>query len=238
MPNIFISGAARRIGKNLAMKFAESKYNIAIHYNESADEADNLYKEIKKIGVDCLVVKSDIRDKDELDNSFNQALDYFGSIDILINNAGVFPPKTSFGAIPDELWNDTLNINLRSIFYFSQIFSENAKLGARIINIASVGGFEVWKGRAPYNVSKAAVIQLTKSMALELAPKVSVNCVCPGIIAFEDDNKNLVVPENKIPMGRYGNADDIFDAVRFFAEASPYITGQILMVDGAYHLAR
>lgn len=238
MPNILISGAARRIGKSLAIRFAQNSYNIALHYHKSVQEAESLRSEIKNFGVECVLIQADVRNRAEVEKSFSQASEFLGSIDVLVNNAGVFPQKTQFGEITDELWDDTFDINLKGALYFSQAFAKVAAQGSRIINIASVGGLEVWKGRSPYNVSKAAIIQLSKSMAIELAPNISVNCVCPGTIAFENDNKNLLVAESRIPMGRYGTADDIFDAVKFFAESSGYITGQVLLVDGGYHLAR
>src|SRR5690606_4446286 len=140
----------------------------------------------------------------------------------------------------ESLIDDTFDVNLKGELFTSQRFSQLAKPNSRIINIASLGALEIWKGRVPYHISKSALLHLTKAMAVELAPNISVNCVCPGAIHIPEEpaEDSSLISTDKIPMKRYGNVDDIFDAVYFFATCSAYITGQNIIVDGGYHYSR
>ncbi|TAL70910.1 MAG: SDR family oxidoreductase [Bacteroidetes bacterium] len=239
MSIVLITGSGRRIGRGLAIRFAEKGWDVIIHYNSSDKKADETGKLIKEIGVRTITVKADVRNQGEIQNVFTKAVEQVGIPDVLINNAGIYPLPVQLNDISDELWNDTLNINLRGEFYFSKVYAEKAKEG-RIINFASLGGLEVWNHRIPYNVSKAAAIQLTKALAKELAPGFSVNCICPGTIEIPDEppSEKIRINPDKIPMKRNGNVDDIFDAVFFFSTCSKYITGQVLCVDGGYHISR
>lgn len=240
MANILITGGGKRIGRHLSIAFAQIGWNVAIHYNQSEEMAKQTYEDVCSFGAKAVLVQADVRSRKEVSKAVATASEYLGGLDVLVNNAGVFPASSALADISEELWDDTLDINLRGEFYFAQSFAQIAQENARIINISSVGGSEVWRGRLPYNVSKAGVIQLTKALAIELAPKISVNCVAPGIIEMKDESPDEVfsVSTARIPMKRYGSTRDIFDAVRFFAEASGYITGQVLNVDGGYHLSR
>jgi NAD(P)-dependent dehydrogenase (short-subunit alcohol dehydrogenase family) len=159
---------------------------------------------------------------------------------MLVNNAGVFPEAKDMKDIPLELWESTFAVNMRASFYTSQLYVKRAKPGGRIINIASIGGLEVWKGRIPYNVSKASLINLSRALARDLAPDFSVNCVCPGTITFPEDPPEMASDPmiKKIPMKRFATPHDLFEAVYFFGTSTGYITGQTLVVDGGYHDSR
>lgn len=160
---------------------------------------------------------------------------------VLVNNAGIYPNYKKIQEIDEETFDKTIAINLKSYLFISKTFAKYAPEGSRIINIGSLGGVETWRGRIPYNISKSGVIQLTFSLAKELAPKITVNCVNPGFIHFPEEPNNIdstPPPVDKIPMKRYGTILDIFDAVYFFSTCSPYITGQVISVDGGYHLDR
>jgi 3-oxoacyl-[acyl-carrier protein] reductase/pteridine reductase len=228
------------MGRAMAIEFAKKGWNIGLHYNSSEEKANETESLIKDLGVKCYKVKFDVRDFSAYKRGFQNIVEKLGVPNVFINNAGVFPKRKSLDNIELSDWDDTLNINLRGEFYGAKIFSEYAESGAKIINIASLGALEVWKNRIPYNVSKAGIIQLTKALARELAPKISVNCICPGTIVMpgEAAADSSEIDVQKIPMSRYGNTQDIFDAVYFFAECSPFITGQIINVDGGYHLSR
>lgn len=239
MASVFITGSGVRIGRGLALRFAQDGWDVAVHYNSSAEEAEKTVDEIKDIGRETALVRSDVRDYGEVERSFKQAVDKIGIPNVMVNNAGVFPPPTSLNELDEEQWNDVVNINLRGEFFFSKVFAEYAKENSRIINISSLGAIKIWKQRIPYNVSKAGVVQLTKALARDLAPKISVNSVCPGAIIVEgepSENDKYLAPEDKIPMKRYGNVNDIYDAVSFFANCSRYITGQVICVDGGFSL--
>jgi NAD(P)-dependent dehydrogenase (short-subunit alcohol dehydrogenase family) len=241
MPSVFITGGGKRIGKALALGFAEKGWDVAISYLQSEPSALYVIDKIKSFDRKAFAVKVDLRIKSDIEDAFNKLYNEFGIPDVLINNAGVFPDKMTLSDISQEIWEDTLDINLRSTLFTSQQYIKQAKYGGKIINIASLGGLEVWKQRIPYNVSKAGLIQLTKALARELAPNISVNAICPGSINIEDDSSDIdktLLDINKIPMGRLGNTDDVFDAVYFFATCSQYITAQTITVDGGYHDAR
>ncbi|MFH1049650.1 MAG: SDR family oxidoreductase [bacterium] len=191
--------------------------------------------------VRAIAVKVDVRNKEEIENAFTFTVEKLGIPDVLINNSGVFPEKMKLEDISSEIWDDTMNINLRGAFLTSQVFRKYAKKGSKIVNISSLGGLEVWSQRIPYNVSKAGLNHLTKALAREFAPDITVNTVCPGAIYVDDEpseTDKTLLDLNRIPMKRCGNPKDIFDAVYFFATCSDYITAQILTVDGGYHDAR
>lgn len=243
---VLITGSAKRLGRACALRFAQRGYNIILHYHTSADRALLTAEELRRFGVNVIIVHGDISDEQEIIGIFHSLAEQGILPSIVVNNAGIFPEKMVIRDIDMSLWDEIYHINLRSQFLVAREFVrlvESYLLDdvLRIINISSLGGRETWKNRAPYNVSKSGVIQLTKSLASELAPKFAVNCVCPGAISQPDDfaeQDNGLVPLSRIPMQRYGTADDIFDAIYFFSTCSPYITGQILTVDGGYHLSR
>lgn len=247
LPVVFITGAGKRLGRAMALYFARKGWNVGVHYHTSHDGALQTVRQINVIGDATLgqrgiALKADVRSKSQMEHAFEMTMREFNSPpDVLINNAGIFPPPVSLQNITHEMWDETLSINLGGEFIAAQIYSAIAFENSRIINVASLGGLEVWKHRIPYNVSKSAVIHLTKALARELAPRISVNCVCPGAIAIPDepsDSDSAMIAPSRIPMQRHGSPDDICSAVYFFATCSPYITGQILSVDGGYHDAR
>lgn len=240
MPKVFITGSGRRIGRGLALGFAGAGWDVAVHYNRSHEMAVRTAEEVRSHGVDCLLVRSDLRKKEEIKANFREIIDKFGVPDVLVNNAGVFPKAMKLEEVSEDIWDDVASSNLKSQFLVSREYCAIQKGKGRIINIGSLGGLEVWKNRIPYNVSKAGVIQLTKSLARELAPGITVNCVCPGTIVIpgEQPDDPMQVPVSRIPMARYGNNEDMFSAVYFFATCPDFITGQVLSVDGGYHIAR
>ncbi len=244
---VFITGSGRRIGRALALRFAERGWNVAVHYGNSEERADETLRDVLAHGVDAIKVHADVRDRDEIRQAIFQARDHFGRIDLLVNNAGVYPRATPIGDLTEKMWSDVLETNLYGEFFAAQaaaeIMLEQAKSGeggegGRIVNISSLGAFQIWKDRIPYNVSKAGVVQLTKALARALAPHVTVNSVAPGAIEIPEEPAGKMVGAERIPMRRYGSTDDIFNAVWFFASLATYITGQTLLVDGGLNIAQ
>jgi 3-oxoacyl-[acyl-carrier protein] reductase len=246
MKTVLITGAAKRIGASLAQNFAKLNWNVIIHFNNSENEAKKLSDEINSLKNNELnriseIFKADLKNENEIIELFNFSVKKFGKIDLLINNAGIFPEKNPLEKTEISFWDEIMNSNLRSQFLTSREFSKKLnenfeqKTG-KIINFSSLGGTQIWSEKIPYNVSKAGIIQLTKALARELAPKISVNCVCPGIVFVEENDKDetgkIVIPASKIPMKRYANVEDIFEIVHFFATSTNYITGQIVSVSG------
>lgn len=239
MSLVVITGGGRRLGKALALEFALKKWDVAIIYNHSEESALDAVNKARALSVNAEAVKADVRNKTQLVEAFSVIVEQLGKPDVLVNNAAIYPQKANLSEVSDELWDDTININLRGYFYCSKLFSGMANEGARIINIASLGAFQIWDGRIPYNVSKAGVIQLTKALARNLAPKISVNSISPGTIIMPNEpspNDLQVFSADRIPMLRHGSPSDVFDAVWFFATCTSYITGQNISVDGGRSL--
>jgi pteridine reductase len=235
---VIITGGARRIGKGLAIQFANSGWNVGIIYNKSAEQAKETLRLIEQTGVRAYAIQADVSHHDEIQNAIVEMKNHFGEVHVLVNNAAIYPERQSLQELTIDSWELVMNTNLRSILSSSQKFAEIVQSGARIINIASLGAFRIWKQRIPYNVSKTGVIQLTKALALELAPDISVNSVSPGTIEIKDEaaDAGALISVDKIPMKRYGNVNDVFDAVYFFANCSSFITGQNLSIDGGFSL--
>ncbi len=237
--SVIITGGGRRIGRGLAVEFGKMGWNVGIIYNKSKDSALRTVETIKGFAVDCFAVKADISSPNEVSEAFDALFNELGYINVLINNSAIYPDAHSLQETSNELWQQTINTNLSGIFYASKAFAALAESNSRIINIASLGAYKIWKQRIPYNVSKAGVLQLTKALAFELAPGITVNSVSPGTIEMNDepDDASELISVSKIPMKRYGNVKDIFEVVYFFATCSLFITGQDIILDGGFSLA-
>lgn len=235
MNNILLTAVTSKIGKILAIELARKGYNLALHYFKSDIIANELLSKLSDFNINAKLFKTDAKDASAVEHTFSEIINYFGEINILINNIGIFPQKQNFTDIKIEEWNEVFNINLRSAFLFSQQFARQPLSKGKIINISSVGGLEHWKGSLLYNVSKSALIHLTKSLAVELAPRFTVNCISPGIINVA--NEPMPINSENIPMKTYGHPQDILSAINFFIE-NEYVTGQNIIVDGGYSLIR
>lgn len=234
MPVCFITGAAHRLGKNLAIEFARKKWDIIIHYHQIFPS--ETIKLVEETGVKYFLVNFDLRDSQKIKESFEKIKSEFYVPNVLINNAAIFPQRKSLSEMQEDDWDDVLNINLRSIFVLSREFSKIAVDDSKIINIASEGAHKIWKQRIAYNVSKSGVITLTKALARELAPKIAVNSVSPGYIQYSTGSENEIIPKSRIPMQRYATPQDIFEVVYFLANTTNYLTGQDIIVDGGLFL--
>lgn len=240
MPAVFITGAGRRIGRAIAERFAERGWDIAVHYRNSAEGAQRVVDRARaEHGVAACAVQADVASPEAMAAAFRTAHSALGAFTALVNNAGIFPEPRTLEQTDEAFWDSVLDTNLRSQLTASREFLRvSTAQGARIVNFASLGGMEVWRGRIPYNVSKAGVIQLTKALARELAPAISVNAIAPGLIDIPEEPGEIAVSTSRIPMQRYGTVDDIFEAVWFFTTGPSFITGQILAVDGGHSLSR
>ena len=231
---ILITGAAKRIGAAIAKHFANNDCNIIINYLHSENEAIQLAEYIKKMKANPIPYKADITNVDEVSAMFMYAKKEFGGVDILINNAGVFPPKQPLEKLKYSDYISTLNLNMSAAIITTKELVNTNVSNARVINIASVGGAKIFKNHIDYNVSKSGLIRLTQVLAKELSPSISVNCICPGIVQI--GNEKIDFPFENIPMQRFATTDDIIAAVNFFATGPSYITGQVLYVSGGMEL--
>lgn len=237
MNTVFISGGGKRLGRGLALGFAGKKFNVIVHYNESETGALETVELCRAKGVKSVAVKADLKNLNETMRAFDKAVNAVAVPNVLINNAGIFPARASLEELTPELWNATFDLNLRAAYYLSKIFSDKAESGSSIVNIASLGAEKIWDRRIAYNVSKSALVQLTKAMARDLAPRIRVNSVSPGsILIHEKDAARLSdIRTDKIPMQRQGRVSDIFETVLFLTKAT-YINGVNIPVDGGLHL--
>ena len=226
-----VTGAARRIGRSIALALAEQGADVIVHYRNSKTDADQVVMEISSAGQRAIACGADLAKKAEITRMFVHVEEVFGRLDILVNNAGVFSPA-HIEEMAEEQWDSMLNTNLKAQFLCAQAAIPLMRRGGRgrVINVSSIGGLLAWPRYTHYCVSKAGVIMMTRCLARALAPAITVNCVAPGTINFPDE-----VPDQdyirRAPLGRTGNSEDIAAAVSFLA-ASDFITGQVIVVDG------
>ncbi len=229
-----ITGSGKRLGRKFALALAEDGWDIVINYSHSAAEAAGTIKEIAKIDIEAIAIKADIRNSKQVDKMFNEAAGHFGRLDLLVNNAAIFPPPMKFTEISDSVWEDVISTNLTGQFYCARAAAKIMALhGGKIINVASLGGLQAWPHHISYSVAKAGVIMLTKSLAKALAPRITVNAIAPGTILIPGEESKSIrhIEEEKIPLKRYGRAGDITSALIYLAHAD-YVTGQVIAVDG------
>jgi 3-oxoacyl-[acyl-carrier protein] reductase/pteridine reductase len=228
-----VTGAAKRIGRSIALELASRGADVAVNFRGSRAEAEGVAKEIEQLGRRAIAIQADVSKRPEVEHMIAQIEATFGHLDILINNAGMFQ-HVPFDEITDAQWNGIIATNLTSQFLCAQTAAPLLRKSGRgrIVNLASLGGLLAWPGYIHYCVSKAGVVQLTKCLARALAPEITVNAVAPGTIIFEGDPAELESDFIKrAPLKRTGKGSDIAEAVAFLVE-SDFITGQILAVDG------
>jgi NAD(P)-dependent dehydrogenase (short-subunit alcohol dehydrogenase family) len=231
-----VTGAARRIGRAIAIALAESGANVAITYLGSQSEAEETVRELAAFNVEALAVRTDLRDPQSIRETVAAVIEEFGHLDILVNNAGVFE-SAALESITVEQWDHMFATNTRAPFLMAQAaFPHLREANGRIINIGSLGGTHPWATHAHYCTSKAALHMLSQTMAKAWAPEISVNCVAPGMIVQGEIGEAYVHFAERTPMQRNGTAEDVAAGVLFFATGPHFITGQILTVDGGLGL--
>jgi len=227
-----VTGAAKRLGRAVALHLAREGADVVIHYRSSCAQAQGAVAEIEKLGRRGIAIAADLSKSAECNRLVDEGAKHFGRLDILVNSAANFLPA-SVVSTTEEIWNASLDTNLKAPFFCAQAAAPLLKRGRGvIINFADVGGILGWTGYLPHSVSKAGVIMLTRCLAKELAPEVRVNAIAPGTITMDGDP-----PEwegdfiKRAPLRRSGRPSDITEAVSFLIHAK-FITGQILVVDG------
>lgn len=231
-----VTGAARRIGRRLALALAGAGADLAITYRESAEEAGRTAAEIERLGVRAYALFCDVREPESVCAAVTQAAERLGRLDLLVNNAGVFETAALESISPGQ-WDRMFETNTRGPLLTAQAALPYLRAArGRIVNIGSLGGLHPWATHGHYCASKAALHMLTQTMAKGFAPQVSVNCVAPGMIVNGDVDPAYEQLTAKTPMGRNGTPEDVAAAVLFFASAPHFITGQILSVDGGLGL--
>jgi NAD(P)-dependent dehydrogenase (short-subunit alcohol dehydrogenase family) len=235
---VLVTGAARRIGREIALAAARAGGDVAITYLTSERQARQTVAELRRLGARALALRCDVGQEKSVRATVKQVVREFGGIDVLVNNAG-FYETVEFSKISIEQWDKMFATNARGPFLMSQAATKTLReRKGRIVNLGSLGGLRPWATHAHYCASKAAVNMLTQVMAKALAPEIAVNCVGPGMIDVGDKSTSAFLRKlaSKTPMQRNGSAEDVARAVLFFATAPHFITGQVMAVDGGLGL--
>ena len=240
MKTIFITGAAKRIGKEIALCFSEMGWNIIIHYNSSKNDAQVLADEINGTNSDsAITVQGNLDVKEDVEKVINIVRDAFPTIDLLINNASTFYP-TPIEDISEEHWDKLVGSNLKGPLFLIKGLKDKLKESkGSIINITDTNLSKGVANYSIYSAAKAGLESITKGLARELAPDIKVNAIAPGAmleppdVTWTEEQKSKVI--SSIPLNRMGSEKDISEAVKFLAKSN-YITGQIIKVDGGRSL--
>ncbi|MFW3545674.1 3-oxoacyl-[acyl-carrier-protein] reductase [Staphylococcus caprae] len=238
-----VTGASRGIGRSIALQLAEEGYNVAVNYAGSKDKAEAVVEEIKAKGVDSFAIQANVANGDEVKAMIKEVVSQFGSVDVLVNNAGITRDNLLM-RMKEQEWDDVIDTNLKGVFNCIQKVTPQMlrQRGGSIINLSSVVGAVGNPGQANYVATKAGVVGLTKSAARELASRgITVNAVAPGFIvsdmtdALSDELKDQMLEQ--IPLARFGEDTDIANTVAFLAsDKAKYITGQTIHVNGGIYM--
>jgi pteridine reductase len=233
-----ITGAARRVGAEIARVLHEAGMNTALHYNASEEEAQVLAEELnRKRKGSAVALRADLLEPESEKLLVNQAVKAWGRLDALVNNASRFY-RTELGKVTDYSWDDLLNSNLKAPFFLSQAAASHlAEHHGCIINITDINAERPLKNYSVYCMSKAGLNAMTSILAKELGPKVRVNAVAPGSVMWPEGPNSMSEEEKRVaiertPLLRHGEPLDIAKAVLFFIRDADYVTGQVLAVDG------
>ena len=230
---ILVTGAAKRIGRGIALRLAQEGARVAIHYDRSETEARRTAEECG--GAELF--RANLESVPQIQQMFADVEKRLGRLDGLVNNAARF---TRFDplAITEKDWDFIHAVNLKAVFFCCQQAARIMKRQGegRIVNISSLGGIRPWAEHAHYCASKAGVIMLTKALSKAFAPEITVNSVAPGVIPFDDIDERGKRMISNTPAGRGGTPAEIADAVAFFLKSSNFVTGQILAIDGGLSL--
>ena len=241
--NVLITGGTRGIGEAISREFAKKGYNLIINYVNSKEKAVKLKNELEeKYNINVLTVQADLADEKEIKNMVDIALNKFGKIDVLVNNAGIIIDK-EFEEKTIEDWKQTLNINLIAPFILTKLIGKEMvknKSGA-IINISSINGINTYHpSSVDYDASKSGLISLTFDSAVEFSPYVRVNCIAPGWVDTEmnkDLSEDYVKEEiERILVRRFGRPEEIAKVVTFLAsDDASFINSTVIKVDGGWY---
>jgi 3-oxoacyl-[acyl-carrier protein] reductase/pteridine reductase len=235
---VLVTGAAKRLGRAIALAAAENGANVAITYRSSAREAGRTVVDAASFGVRAYAFECDVTDETSIRAMMKAAIAAFGRLDVLINNAANYE-TVRFDKLTARQWDAIFASNVRGPFLVSQVaLPYLRKSRGRIINLGSLGGLQAWATHAHYCSSKAALHMLTKAMAKALAPEIAVNAIAPGMIDLGERAAKTFMRRmaKQTPMKRNGTGEEIAAAAMFFASAPHFITGQILVVDGGLSL--
>ena len=238
-----VTGSSRGVGRAVALSFAKQGANVLVNYTSNEKAAKEAVEAIEAMGAKAVAVKADVAQKSDAENLVKTAVDTFGGLNILVNNAGFTRPALMI-KMTEEQWDQVVDIHLKGAFLCSQAAANHMKeqKSGKIINVMSVAGLVGTVGQINYSAAKGGILSMTKSIARELARyNICANVISLGIVATDmtekirSDEKLKEIYMNRILLKRFAEADDISPAFVFLAsDESNYITGQLLCVDGGY----
>lgn len=231
-----VTGAAKRLGRAVAVRLAEEGADVVVHYKSSASAAQEAVAEIAKMGRRAVALEAGLTDVDEIRGLFDQVGKEFGRLDVLVNSAANFLPG-SVVSTTEEIWDASLDTNLKAPFFCAQAAAPLLRrTRGTIVNFADAGGLLGWPGYIPHSISKAGMVMLTKVLAKALAPEVRVNAIVPGTITMQGDPPEWEADFVKVaPLRRTGTPGDVADAVSYLIHAQ-FMTGHVLILDGGRSL--
>jgi pteridine reductase len=228
-----VTGGGRRVGQALALALARQGMHLAIHYHTSARGAEATAAAARQLGVRAELFQADLGDAGAARALPDQAAHRLGRLDVLVNSAGIMPEAT-VEATTVELWDQAMNLNLRSYFFTVQGALPHLRaVKGKVVNLADLAGLEPWPRYTAHCVSKAGVVMLTKTLALALAPDITVNAIAPGAVLPPDEWSEAAREHlaRTTPLKRLGSPEDVAGALVYLLEAD-YVTGEVLVVDG------
>lgn len=230
---VLVTGAAKRIGRGIALHLAREGARVLLHYNESERQAQATAEECGAAGL----LQANLESVADITRMFAEVEERYGRLDGLVNNAARFTRFHPFD-VTEADWDFIHSVNLKATFFCCQQAGIRMRRhgGGRIVNISSLGGIRPWAEHAHYCASKAGVIHMTRALAKALAPDITVNSVAPGVIPFGDLDERAAAMVRATPAQRPGTAEEIAEAVHYFLTASEFVTGQILAIDGGLSL--
>jgi pteridine reductase len=237
---VLITGGAKRLGAAIGRRLHAAGASLVVHYHQSRPAADALVAEFEALRAgSALAVRADLHDVAHLPDLVQAALARFGQLDVLVNNASTFYP-TPVGSITPQQFDDLIGTNLRAPLFLSQAATPALRESrGLIINMVDIHGRRPLKAHPVYSSAKAALIMLTKSLARELGPEIRVNGIAPGPVLWPERDLDAALKDEivaKTALKRSGSPDDIASAALFFAAEAPYVTGQVIAVDGGRSL--
>lgn len=240
-----VTGAARRLGRNIALTLARAGSHVVVHYGSSEQEAEETAAQIRELGVEASLQRADLGEPAEIERLFRSLAERFGSLDILVNSAASFV-RRPMTEIPVAEWDEVLAVNLRAPFLCMQRAAELMAESERpanepgvVVNLVDLSAIQAWPGYAHHGVSKAGLLHLTSLAARELAPAVRVNAIIPGPIlpppGMAIESEEWRRHGERVPLGRTGSPEEIGETVLFLT-SNDYVTGETIFVDGGEHL--
>lgn len=235
-----VTGAAVRVGKQIALALAERGYHLAVHYNASAGPATETVEQIRALGVEAHAIPCDLTDTETIPDLIEAIEERWRRLDVVVNSAAIFP-RTPWSEIDEATWDEALDVNLKAPFFVSRHAARllGADGGGSIVHIADWAALRPYKHYLPYLASKGGVVTMTKAMAKELAPGIRVNAVAPGPVMLPEDMSEEVVDHVREAtlVKRLGSAADVASAVVYLVDMTDFVTGHVLVVDGGRLIA-